>query len=269
MVYPPALKAAATRIIEIYPRLKQETARRFGRPFYGASTVWLIDDEILFQNMIGRPYFTAFVQPETGVMVIDHTKMHLRPDTLETTLRHELCHLLLHQNIPASLLPRWLDEGLAQWGSDGISELLDDTQGDALRLSVLSERIPSFDRINHSFSLDRSSVQLAYAASRSILDYIVRQYGVEGLHRLLASLTTAETLDAAFTAALSVHMEDVESGWHDSLGKTVAWWTGAAAHLYEILFFMAAVITIVAFARLAVKKKRYVDIDESDEPDES
>ena len=265
---PPTLRGAAGEIVTIYPRLKQDVAERIGWPFRVSPTVWLLDDEALFQSMIGRPYFAAFVQPERGAMVIDNTKMHIRPMTLETTLKHELCHLLLHQHIPASRLPRWLDEGIAQWASDGFSELLADDGGHALRRAVLSENLPSFERVNRYFLLDRPSVQLAYEASRSIVDHMVRQYEVEGLLRLLGALKDGDTPETAFPAALGVSLEDVERGWHDSMGKSDAWWMIATVHLYEILFFAAAVMTLLAFARLVAKKKHYVDPEDPDEPED-
>ncbi|MGE0085394.1 MAG: hypothetical protein AB7S75_13350, partial [Desulfococcaceae bacterium] len=38
-------------------------------------------------------------------------------------------------------LPKWLDEGICQWSSDGISELLIQNKGDVLRTALLSGNI--------------------------------------------------------------------------------------------------------------------------------
>ena len=251
------------------PRLKQDLADHFGRPFPGHVTVWLLNDGELFRQMIGRPYFAAFVQPGAGAMVIDNNQMHHGSLTLETTLKHELCHLMLHRRIAASHLPRWLDEGVAQWYSDGFSELLTAAGGEALRRAVLSDSIPSFDDVNWYFSQDQPSVILAYEASRSIVDYMIRQHGVEGLQRLLGALGEGAPLEAAFRAALGSSPGEFEAQWRNTLAKTDAWWVVGSVHFYEILFFTAAIITCIAFARLIVKKKRYADEEDPDEPEET
>ncbi len=262
--FPPALAVSADEILWMVPRLKQDLAARFGRPFPGPVTIYLIDDADLFARMIGRPYFSAYVRPDAGVVVIDHTKMNPGPLTLETTLKHELCHLLLHRSIPPPHLPRWLDEGVAQWYSDGFSELLAADGGEGLRRAVLSDAVPTLDEVNGDFALDRTRVMLAYEASRSAVDYLIREYGVAGLLGLLEALGGGATLDAAFPEALGVSPGEFEAGWRRTLVKTDAWWVVGSIHLYDLLFFMAAVITCVAFLRLLVRKKRYAD-DAADE----
>ncbi|EPR38879.1 MULTISPECIES: peptidase MA family metallohydrolase [Desulfococcus] len=269
---PPALNIAAGDIADLFPRLGEELADRFGWAYTGETIVWLLDDEAQFQRMIGRPFFAAFVMPETGVMVIDNTKTRIHPLTLETILKHELCHLLLHQHISAHHLPKWLDEGVAQWASDGISELLAPGSGDALRRAVLSGKLPSMAEINHYFMLDQPAVQLAYEASRSIVDYVVRRYGVAGLLRVLSELKGGRSPETSIPAALGVTLGEIEAGWQGSLEKTDIWWRVTTVYLYDLLFFAAAVITLVAFVRGIVRKRRYSDevgAGTSDDADEN
>lgn len=264
-VYSPAtLTAAAGEILRMVPRLKQNLADHFGWPFPDHVTIWLIQDAELFSRMIGRPYFSAFVRPEAGVMAIDYTKMGPGSSLLETTLKHELCHLILHRNIPSHLLPRWLDEGVAQWYSDGFSELLAGGGKEALRRAVLSDAIPLLDEVNAYFGQDASRVMLAYEIGRSVVDHLIRKYGVEGLLGLLAMLSEGNSLEAAFSTALGVSPGEFEAEWRKALVKTDAWWVIGSIHFYEILFFMAAVITCIGFLRLLVRKKRYAD-DAADE----
>jgi len=265
---PSALQGVAGDIAGLFPRLQEELTGRIGWAYRGDATVWLLDDETQFHHMTGRPLFAAFVMPETGVMVIDSTKMHIRPLTLQTILKHELCHLLLHQHISSFHLPKWLDEGVAQWASDGISELLNPGAGDALRRAVLSGTLPSLAEVNHYFMQDWPEVQLAYEASRSIVDYVVRHYGVAGLLRVLSELKGGRSPEAAFSAALGVTLLGIEADWRESLQKTDAWWGVTTVYLYDLLFFTAAVITLVAFVRGVIKRRRYSDGDEPEAPED-
>jgi hypothetical protein len=266
--FPPSMKGAADEVIGRFPRLREAMAVRIGWVLGGWTAVWLVDDTRLFQRMIGRPYFAAFVLPDRSAVVIDATQMRAGALTLETTLKHELCHLLLHQHLPASHLPRWLDEGIAQWYSDGISELLNPGRGDALRRAAVAGGIPGLDQIDRLFSRDRASVALAYDASRSIVDYIVRHHGVGVLLRLLDGLKK-DAPRAVFPAVLGRSLDDVEAGWQRSLENADAWWVMMSVYLYEILFFAAAVMTCAAFFRLILKKKRYAEAEDPEAGDES
>ena len=74
--------------------------------------------------------------------------------------------------------------------------------------------------------------------------------------------------DAAFPEALGVSPGEFEAGWRRTLVKSDAWWVVGSIHLYDLLIFMAAVITCGAFLRLLVRKKRYEDDEPEEDPDE-
>ncbi len=265
--FPPQLQGAADEVAERFPVLREALAARLGWTLRGRTAVWLVGQEERFRRMIGSRYFAAFVLPEKGVVVIDATKMRRRGMMLETTLNHEMCHLLLHQYIPRAHLPRWLDEGIAQWYSDGMSELLIPGRGAALRRAAVSGSIPDIEQLDRLFSGGQEAVALAYDASRSIVDYVVTQYGVDVLLRLLDGLKEGSP-EVVFAAVAGRSLADIEDGWQRSLARADAWWLAASAYLYEILFFLAALMTCIAFIRQAIRRRRYVDA-EDDGPEDA
>lgn len=74
----------------------------------------LIKDGKTFHRIAKNSLIVAIAIPEQYLIVIDYSKVHIHPFTLEVTLKHDVCHLLLHHHIPGDNLPKWLDEGISQ-----------------------------------------------------------------------------------------------------------------------------------------------------------
>jgi hypothetical protein len=87
-------------------------------------TIVLVNDSEKFQEMTGNSLIVAYAVSQRNLIVIDHSKMNTKPFSLGSIIKHELCHLLLHDKISKVILPRWLDEGVSQWVSDGIAEII-------------------------------------------------------------------------------------------------------------------------------------------------
>ena len=118
VVYDEGLKPAAQRVLSAYPSIKQTLESTFQWPVNFRPSVVLINNQKEFQQLAGHELVVAYALPQKNVMVIDYPKMNTSPFTLQTTVKHELCHLLLHHHIKSDNLPRWLDEGICQWISD-------------------------------------------------------------------------------------------------------------------------------------------------------
>ena len=95
--------------------------------------------------------------PARDLIVIDYSRMNRVPFDLEDTLRHELSHILLHQEIDVSSLPKWLDEGVAQWASGGMADILRTGEKDLLQRAVLSHRLIALDNLRQHFRLLQTS----------------------------------------------------------------------------------------------------------------
>ncbi len=185
--------------------------------------------------------------------------MNTRPFSLRAVLKHELCHLLLHGHIEGGNLPKWLDEGVSQWVSEGIAEIIMDEKRSALNEAILSRNYIGLDALRDRFPEERSSLLLAYEESQSFVDFITSQFGRNAILDILARLKQGNSVEMAVQESLSVSLDELEGRWHRYLEERTTWFTYLTRNLYVILFFLAALITIWGFIRVLMKKRRYPD----------
>ncbi len=262
--YDPAVERTAREIIDIYPGVASELERVLGFRFTARPRIVLIKESRDFQTIAGNPLFIAFARPADHVIVMDHLKTLRHPFSLNTTLKHECCHLLLNGNIARDRLPRWLDEGVCQWISDGAAEIRMPDNERLLNNAALSNRLIPFYRLERRFPDDDNALVLAYQQSKSLVKYIRETYGARGLIRLLHRLGDGDDLTAALRKSLSADMNDLEAAWRDKLQTRRTWAYFIALHIYEIVFFMGALATIFAAVRYLIRKKNLPDDPDED-----
>ena len=265
ILYDKPLRGAAEEVSRIYPEALAEVEKtlqwRLNRP----PTIRLVRLEADFRKMTPIVPVVAMAFPDENLVVIDYSRMNVQPFTLTTTLKHELCHLLLHAHISRRNLPKWLDEGVSQWISEGVAEILIDAKPDALHRALMAGRTIPLSHIADGFPVDPAELALAYAQSQSVVGYIQSEFGVERLLEILRRLEQGEAIDAALTNTLSLSLDELEKGWLEHASRQTNWFTFVATHLYGILFFLAAVMTVIGFVRFVHRKRAYRDWDEEDE----
>jgi hypothetical protein len=266
VVYEPSLARAAENVIQIYPRLRQALEEFFGWNFDIRPQVVLVNDAQTFQKLSRSNFFVAYAVPDRNLIVIDYSKMNIRPFTLDTTLKHELCHLLLHLHIESRDLPKWVDEGVCQWVSDGIGELFVDKGWSGLDAAVMAGRGIPLRRLTEYFPRDKASLILAYEQSKSVINYIDRQYGKHAILDILNNLRNGEDIETALNNSLGLSVRHLEREWRENLESTPRWLVFLANHMYAILFFLAAVLSFFGFIRLLIKRrKKYKEWEEEDD----
>ena len=261
VLYPPSLEAAAVEAVDLYPSVRTSLEESLRWRIEFQPTLILIKDRRPFVQMAGSDLFVAYAVPERDLMVIDYSKMTAHPFSIEVTMKHELCHLLLHHHIDRQNLPKWLDEGVAQWVSGGLAEIIMHRKGYALKRATLTRRYLSWEALRDRFPRGKDALILAYEQSESLVAYIVAQYGLDGLHKLLLQLHKGSQLDVAIAEALFTSMDQLEEAWQADLGRGLTLFSMLINHLYEILFFLAALMAVVGFIRYVMKRKTYDELD--------
>jgi len=265
VVYEPPLKAAAGEVLRIYPVLRQELEGLFGWHLNAGAQVVLVKTNQTFQNLARNNLIVAFAVPDKNLIVIDYSRMSTRPFNLSITLKHEMCHLLLHEHINSGNLAQWVDEGVCQWASDGIAEILMDKNGSGLDAAIMAGQTLRLSRLAETFPGDRRSLTLAYEQSKSVVAFIDRQFGKQAILNILSDLKNGKTLETASMQSLSLTINELENQWLTDIERTPRWLVYLADNLYGILFFLAAVLTVCGFLLRLKRKWRWEDGQEEDD----
>jgi hypothetical protein len=129
---------------------------------------------------------------------------------------HELTHLVFDtaaQN-PYHFPPRWLNEGLAVYLSQGYDGSDRSMVEGAARDGTL---IPITGLIGQ-FPTSAQPFFQAYAESVSAVDFLIRTHGQDALVSLIRSYADGRTDDEAFNAAIGMDMAAFDAAWMADLG---------------------------------------------------
>ena len=258
LYFDPLLETAAIDLIEIYPKIKSDVETILGWKFDLKPSVLLIRERKDFLRLSENDLIVAFAIPAKAIIVIDYSKVGKIPFRPETILKHEFCHLLLNYNIRQNQLPRWFDEGVAQWISDSIGEIFFDQKRSLLNRAAFRGRFISLRSLRNGFPYNNESMLLAYEESKSFIEFLLAKYGKDSVLTLLDYLKKGENVDAAFLKSLPDSLGNLEKEWQHSLRKKVTWFTYLSYHTYEIIFAFMALISFFAFLRLMMKKRSYM-----------
>jgi hypothetical protein len=259
VLYKETLKRAAQDVVNLFPKLKKDLEEGITWPFQGITNVLLVENHLEFQKMVNHRLIVAVAIPQRNLIVIDFPSANAHPFSLGSILKHEMCHLLLHQHIHHANLPKWLDEGICQWMSDGMAEIMLERNSSLLDSAVLTDRLISLHSLNDAFPIEDQALRLAYEQSKSLVAYINSRFGRRGIIQILEHLKKGLDVDTSVYASLSMSLEELERQWRKNLRRKPNWFSIFAKNLYVILFFLAALITIAAFVKLIIRKRQSMD----------
>ena len=257
--FDPPLESTAREIVRNYPLIKADLEGMFGWNLMFRPTILLVKERKEFLRSAPNPLTVAFAVPRRNLIVIDYATAISRPFSLEDILKHELCHLLIHAHIRHPMLPRWLDEGVCQWASGGIGDIIMNQKRSFLNRAALRGRFIPLKHLADRFPYEKESHVLAYEESKAIVVYIISKYGREKFLNVLGKMKNGEPVESAVFQTLSVSITELEKDWHRSLEKGVTWLAYLSYHLYEILFVLTAMVTVYAFIKMIRKKRAYSD----------
>lgn len=261
--YPAALQGAAEEITRTYPLIKARLEGLLEEVTAVQPVIILVKKHDDFVALSGKGPVVAYAQPRLNRIVIDYSQMRSGV-MLEETLRHETAHLMLFE-ITGRRLPRWFDEGVSQWLGGGLSELIEGSGGaELLKKAVISRQVIPLSSLG-VFPSDRRGLLLAYEESKDFIEYIIKRYGKKRLISLLEHLRYEDNFGVAFKDIYHSDLKVVEQEWLKDIEKRATVFNYLSQHLYEIVFFVAALITFLGFIRMIIKKRRYRDEDYEDD----
>jgi hypothetical protein len=169
----------------------------------------------LHKSMIFPDEWTGGVAySEFGKIIITISPSNVQNDIVG--LAHELGHLVVHQIVFSSygsLLPFWLDEGLAVHAQPA----MDSYYPVILKYSLDKNLLISIRSLCSSFSAIPEQAYLSYAESQSIVGYLINEFGRDKILSLLIKFKQGTTCDDALQQVYGFNMQKLESRWIDWL----------------------------------------------------
>lgn len=264
--YEPSLQKASQEVMGIYPAVEDALWELFDwRPEPRPLILITQGKEPFFGVDWEKTPISAFALPGRHLVVLHWGRVGRDPLRLHDVLKHEVCHILLHQRIKEPL-PRWLDEGVCQWASDGVSELLAGPRPSRLNQAVSTGTILSLGQLDRSFPVAEDDLVLAYEESKGFVVYLVNRFGKSSLIQLLHLAAEGHPVREGLLRVTAETLDVLERDWHASLKGEDFWFARLSHYLYEVLFVVMALLTAWGFIRQVRKKRTYRDDAPEDGP---
>ncbi len=210
-------------------------------------TVFIAPTDSVFMALAGGavPEWGAAVAiPSLSRMVLPREGgRRVRGWTEARVLQHEWAHLGLHQFLPGMRIPRWFDEGYAEWASGGWSP----TQGWRLRVAFALGQAPALDSLVLSWPRDRSSAELAYLLSATAVEYLVRESGERGLRLFLEAWREEENFSAGLRRVYGVTPGQFEEDWKKYVRRRYGW---LFALSHSTVFWLTLALALLVLVRI-------------------
>jgi hypothetical protein len=163
------------------------------------------------------------------------------------TLRHEWAHLGLHGYLGDLRIPRWFDEGYAQWASGGF----DASEAWRLRVLLALDRAPAMDSLSLRWPAQLEQARTAYLLSASAVAYLLESSGERGLAIFLERWREVGSFDDAMIRTYGVTPGQFEEDWKQHVRDRYGWLLVLS---HSSLFWAA--MTLVLLALVAVRRRR-------------
>ena len=161
-------------------------------------------------------------------------------------LRHEWAHLALAHEMGPLRIPRWFNEGYAEWAAGGWLG----GGGWKLRVALAFGEAPPLDSIALSWPRDRVPAEVAYLLSASVIEYLVEAGGTRGLQTFLAEWKRRRSFDAALRGVYGATIAQLETDWRKWVKRRYGWLTVLAdTAVFWAVLSMALVVMFVVRRR--------------------
>jgi hypothetical protein len=159
----------------------------------------------------GQSWAAGHAAPELGSAVVSLPPGVDQSLEIQRQIPHEITHILIYRYMGAEYqyLPAWVSEGIASlmenYSRPDYALILENAvrERDLIPLSQLCTVFPT----------DPDLVQLSYAESFSVLNYIREEYGITGVQALIAAYDQGVSCDRGVEIALGKNLTQLEREW--------------------------------------------------------
>lgn len=214
--------AFGRRALEVAERGVEEAAALFGVTIEKRIDFFMYADVDAFYEAMGpslRENVGGVAQPEIRTLFARVSPDMIDDPFVETVIPHELTHLVFDVAVdnPYHAPPKWLNEGIATYLSEGYSA----SRRADVRDAVSAGELMPLTALAGQFPTTRERFSLAYSETASAVDYLVRAFGRDAMVALVEAYADGLSDDAAFTAALGTDVAGFEAAWVADIGAAL------------------------------------------------
>ena len=180
------------------------------------------------------------------------------------TLRHEWAHLGLHAAMGDLRIPRWFDEGYAQWASGGF----DVAEAWRLRVLIAMGRTPAIDSLALQWPSGREQARTAYLLAASAMTYLLGNSGERGLALFLERWREDRSFERALRRTFGITTGQLEEDWKQHVRDRYGWLLviSHSALFWTLLALLLLLVARVRRTRNREKLARMRAIELPDQP---
>lgn len=239
--YEPDLADDAEALAAVIPQWWSEVEQPLARDVDDSVRITFVDHAGRVAEATGMPHWVAGVaRPEAGDIVIArHGPDGSRTD-LESLLKHEMAHVILHRATGGAKLPRWFHEGVAESVTGGISL----SRAHTLAQAVFGPGVPDLDRLEQQFhGTDGPDAAVAYAAARDLVEFM-RSRDPQGatMRQLFTELRAGYDLETSIVRAYHVSLPELVGQWQHGLPGRFVWYPMIASGGLPFFFLLPLVM---------------------------
>lgn len=205
--------------------------------------------------------------PNRGVAVLKSPRFNANGGPIAETATHELLHLMVESGAPNAGIPRWLDEGIAQFLA-GQQEFMD---VHVLSRAAASGRLMTFWDIEGLMGMNSIDARQGYAQSLAATQDLWRRFGDSGLANLVHELRKGRDIETAFPRIFGISYSQFEQEHRASLRQQYGGSLWTDGELWISILFIILVLSAGGIAywrrRLTLERWRQEHLpDERGEP---
>lgn len=177
-------------------------------------------------------------------------------------LRHEWAHLALAHEMGRLRIPRWFNEGYAEWAAGGWL----DSGGLKLSLALAFGGAPPLDSISLGWPRERVPAEVAYLLSASVIQYLVESSGVDGLEAFIAAWKESGSFADGMREVYGASPDQLEVSWRKWVRKRYGWLM-VLSHSTVFWLVLAGALAAMFFVRRRHRREQMARLRAGEPPD--
>lgn len=203
------------------------------------------------EHVPGWAVGTAYAS-RNAIFIMQPHGVKLQYTDVSEVVTHEYVHVAVGNYLEAVDVPRWLDEGLADFVGGGRSW----TAPITLSAASITGRLIPLAALKNYWPRSAEKAELAYAQASDFTAFIEKEYGPGAIKRLLKAAHSTKDLEAAFRYVTGKGVYELEKEWIEKVARHYKWIPILSGGL--TLWAVASVLVVFGFMRKRrVKRLKY------------